>query len=92
MQTLASSQARYAPLLQATNQLQAPDLLLTRQVPSTSSHRCELLARFIRFCDGNDLLVRNQWTKSHKSLSWRHSLVFGSHRITLVAQLHHWTG
>ena len=25
-----------------------------------------------------DLLVPNQWVKSHKSLSWRHLLVFGS--------------
>ena len=24
-----------------------------------------------------DLLVPNQWIKSHKSLSWRHLLVFG---------------
>jgi hypothetical protein len=59
MQTLASCLARNGPLLYATDQRKAPDLLLTRQVLSASSHRCGLLARFIRFCDGKDLLVPN---------------------------------
>lgn len=42
------------------------------------------VTRQLRFCAdlafsrfATDLVVPNQWTKSHKSLSWRHLLVFG---------------
>src|SRR5882762_8481138 len=45
--------------------------LLTRQALSTSSQRGKLLARFIRCRDGNDLLVPNQASESHKRFIWR---------------------
>jgi hypothetical protein len=46
-------------------------LLLTRQALSTSTQRGNLLARLIRCCDGDGLLVPNQGYQSHKRFSWR---------------------
>src|SRR5271170_46411 len=42
----------------------------SRAGSADSSSACQRIRTF-------DLLVPNQWRKSHKSLSWRHLLVFG---------------